>query len=324
MVDAYLLIAINVAVYLGLTAAAGKPALLLPPELLLRAGGNYVPLVRAGQAWRLWSAGFMHASVLHLGLNLFGLYWVWRRVAPELGPGMLVVYGASLLGGSLASAGFRWRAPVPSDEEIKRVDRSIWQDLWFETYRLKVSVGASGAICGLMGAGVVAGLLRHDAEGTKLATDAATWAAYTLVYGLEGNVDNAAHTGGLLAGAACAAALGLHPQLDAAVWQGAVLLATAGAFALAWRRRATAETVVAMVNRGAVLANAGDFAGARVLYERALAMHPWHALAHANLARSLLHAGALDAAEREARTALAQEPGLGFAARALRDIEAKR
>ena len=111
-------------VYFGLSRMWGK---LDFDETLVRMGANYTPLVEAGQYWRLLSHAFLHSSNIHLLVNLVGLWTFggfleqlvgWRR--------FLVVYGASALAGGAASA----------------------------FLRDSFSVGASGALWGLMGAGL--------------------------------------------------------------------------------------------------------------------------------------------------------------------------
>lgn len=94
----------------------------------LQMGANSAALVRAGELWRLVSHAFLHGGPTHLVVNLIGLFSFggflegllgWRRV--------VLLYGLSALGGGLASA-FIGQA--------------------------QQSVGASGAIWGLMGAGI--------------------------------------------------------------------------------------------------------------------------------------------------------------------------
>jgi rhomboid protease GluP len=98
------------------------------PLAVFYMGANSAPLVRAGQFWRLLSHAFLHANELHLIVNMVGLIsfggflervFGWRRY--------LLLYGVSALAGGVASA------------LIGGVE---------------LSVGASGAIWGLMGAGL--------------------------------------------------------------------------------------------------------------------------------------------------------------------------
>ena len=101
---------------------------------------------------------------------------------------MLTLFAAGALGGALLSVAM---SPGPS-------------------------VGASGAIFGVMGA-VVVTLHRHREQfvlrDARIAAVIAVWAAYTLLLGtLQPMIDNAAHLGGLLAGAATAVGMPLRDE----------------------------------------------------------------------------------------------------------------
>lgn len=97
-------------------------------ETLERMGANSTPLVEAGEIWRLVSYAFLHGNFLHLAVNLVALISFggflegllgWRRY--------LLLYGLSGIAGGIASS----------------VIAGVF-----------LSVGASGAIWGLMAAGV--------------------------------------------------------------------------------------------------------------------------------------------------------------------------
>src|SRR3954468_5298400 len=117
----YVLIAVNVLVYLG-AQSSGKAY----SDLVL-----YGPLVAQGDLWRLVSSGFMHDpnTIFHLLLNMYALFWLGRMIEPALGHArFLGLYFVSLLAGSLGV-------------------------LLLEPN--SVAVGASGAIFGLFGAAIV-------------------------------------------------------------------------------------------------------------------------------------------------------------------------
>jgi membrane associated rhomboid family serine protease len=79
--------------------------------------------------WRLVTGGFLHAGFLHIGLNMYLLYILGQMIEPALGPVRFgALYFASLLAGSFG-------ALLVSPDSL--------------------TVGASGAIFGLMGAAVV-------------------------------------------------------------------------------------------------------------------------------------------------------------------------
>src|SRR4051794_5996272 len=117
----YVLIAVNVLVYLG-AQSSGKAY----SDLVL-----YGPLVAQGDLWRLVSSGFMHDpnTIFHLLLNMYALFWLGRMIEPALGHArFLGLYFVSLVCGSL---GVMLLQPN------------------------ELAVGASGAIFGLFGAAIV-------------------------------------------------------------------------------------------------------------------------------------------------------------------------
>lgn len=123
------LVAVNVAAYvLGLVADAndavvGRGGLALD-------GGLFGPAVAAGEWYRIVSAGFLHAGLMHLAFNMLALLNLGAVLEPALGRARFAaVYATSLLTGSL---GVLLLSPD------------------------KLTVGASGAVFGLMGALLVA------------------------------------------------------------------------------------------------------------------------------------------------------------------------
>ena len=155
---------------------------------LLAWGANFGPAVAQGQVWRLLSSTFVHGNVLHLGNNMALLWLLGNLLEGPVGTGRLtLVYAAAGLGGSLASL--------------------VWH---FET----LSVGASGAIFGLMGAALVLGWRRALPPGLSGVMMSLVGSLCLLSLGLGWlmpGVDNAAHLGGLLTGAGLG--LGLSPGL---------------------------------------------------------------------------------------------------------------
>jgi membrane associated rhomboid family serine protease len=139
--------------------------------------------VAAGEFYRLLTAAFLHGGIFHLGLNMYALYLFGPPLEQALGRLRFVaLYGLSALGGSAASYAFS--APT------------------------QPSLGASGAVFGLLGAFlVVSRRLGRDASMVYVLL------AINLVAGfLLPNIDWRAHVGGLVAGAAVAAALAYAPR----------------------------------------------------------------------------------------------------------------
>jgi rhomboid protease GluP len=146
-------------------------------DALTAHGANYGPAIRAGEYWRLVTSMFLHGSILHLALNAWALYQIGALCELLVGsPKMLLVYFATGIAGSLVSA---WFSAVPS-------------------------VGASGAIFGLLGA-LIAFLLRRrgtlTAQGKSILMQLVFWAVINVFFGFSTpGIDNSAHLGGCAAG----------------------------------------------------------------------------------------------------------------------------
>jgi rhomboid protease GluP len=144
---------------------------------LSQAGANYAPAVSQGQYWRLVTSMFLHGGLLHLALNGWALYQLGGLFEIWLGSvRLLAVFLLSGIAGSIASV------------------------LW----TVGPSVGASGAIFGLLGALIAFLLRRHQAltPGAKsLLMQLVMWAAINVFFGFNTpGIDNAAHLGGFAAG----------------------------------------------------------------------------------------------------------------------------
>ena len=155
---------------------------------LLRWGANFGPLTMEHQWWRLLTSMFLHVGILHLLVNMWGL-WVLGRVGEYLyGNWRLVaVYLLSGLGGSVASIA---RDP------------------------LVVSAGASGALFGiagaLVGSSVFGGTSSHLRLPHRTMRSLIVVIAANLAFGfLYTRIDNGAHIGGLVTGFVLGAVLSL-------------------------------------------------------------------------------------------------------------------
>lgn len=170
------LIAANVAVFVALVAGGASP---ISPdaETMLRWGANFAPLTASGEWWRLGAAVFLHHGMVHLAFNMWVLWDVGRLTERLYGNvPYLLLYLAAGISGSLASV------------------------LWHP--RGAVSVGASGAVFGVIGA--LFGFLakeRHSIPGAVLAhlrRSVLLFLVYALSIGfVYPAIDNAAHVGGL-------------------------------------------------------------------------------------------------------------------------------
>lgn len=124
----YVLIALNVMAFVGSLAGGGAVA--------ERGGGSVIdhgalfgPAIADGEFWRLITSGFLHAGLIHIGFNMYLLYILGTMLEPAIGRArFLALYFTSLLGGSLG-------ALLINPDSL--------------------TVGASGAVFGLMGGAVV-------------------------------------------------------------------------------------------------------------------------------------------------------------------------
>ncbi len=145
----------------------------------IRMLGLIKPLVADGELWRLATVTLVHGGIIHLGFNMYALYIVGPLVEGLYGsPRFALVYVLTAAAGSAASFVF---SPSP------------------------VSVGASGAVFGLFGMLLVSDRVHRPAltRGARnLTGQIGMLIVINLFLGFSiPNIDNAAHIGGLLAGA---------------------------------------------------------------------------------------------------------------------------
>jgi membrane associated rhomboid family serine protease len=134
--------------------------------------------VAEGEWWRLLTAAFLHGSVIHLGMNMLMLWWIGGPVEEALGRGrFLALYVVSALAGSAGALIFSPNA---------------------------FTVGASGAIFGILGAALV-----FERQGVHvLGGSALSIILLNLVLTFAvPNISIGGHLGGLAGGALCGLAL---------------------------------------------------------------------------------------------------------------------
>lgn len=159
---------------------------------LILLGAKENRLIDAGQYWRLITATFLHANLIHIFFNSYALFALGPESERIYGTGrFLALYFIAGLGGSVASYLF---SPAPS-------------------------VGASGAIFGLIGGLGVFFYLSRRALGEFARAQVQSMAAIAMInlfigFASPGVIDNWGHMGGLVAGAAVGAALAPRLTLD--------------------------------------------------------------------------------------------------------------
>jgi membrane associated rhomboid family serine protease len=101
----YALIVINVIVFLGeLATGVGAVSGGLGGSWLIEHGALSRFTVANGDYWRLVTAGFLHASIIHIALNMYILYMLGQMLEPAIGSFRFgLIYLVSLLAGSFGA-----------------------------------------------------------------------------------------------------------------------------------------------------------------------------------------------------------------------------
>ena len=204
----YILLAINIAVFLWMTLH-GVPVIKGPTsDQLLHFGANSAGLVlNQGEWWRLLSAIFVHIGLIHIATNMWCLWNLGLLGEPLLGPwGMVAVYVLTGVAGNLLSVGW----------DVLTVPAQYLDQM--------VGAGASGAVFGI--AGILIILLSNKKlpipwmELKRLRTSVVRFALINLVIGASTilpvlgsfvRIDNSAHIGGFVCGLALGP--GLVPRM---------------------------------------------------------------------------------------------------------------
>jgi rhomboid protease GluP len=148
----------------------------------------YGPAVQAGEYYRLITAAFIHGGVLHLFCNMYSLYVVGTQIETLLGKWkFLVIYFISAITASLLSG----------------------------VLGTSLSVGASGAIFGLLGALVYFGYHYRLYLGNSLLYNIIPVILINLSIGFYiSGIDNYAHIGGLIGGIFSSMMVGIEGKTD--------------------------------------------------------------------------------------------------------------
>jgi membrane associated rhomboid family serine protease len=187
------LIAINVAVFVGILLASRDPGALgnaittphldlglsrqiLERGITARLDDGSIYAARPHQWYRLVTSGFLHFGLIHIALNMYFLYVLGPMLEPVLGRiRFLLLYAASLLGGALG---------------VVLLDNG------------SLSAGASGAVFGLMSALAVA-QWRRGINPMTTGIGATLVLNFMITFLIPG-ISIGGHVGGALAGAVCA------------------------------------------------------------------------------------------------------------------------
>ena len=176
----YFLIALNVIFYV-------VPILLGDYQWILNSGCVHGPSIRGGQYYRLLTGMFLHGSIFHIFFNCYALYIIGSQIESFMGKTKyIIIYLFSGIMGSLFSMTFGGAT---------------------------ASIGASGAIFGLMGALLYFGYYYRVYLGNVLKSQIIPLILFNLVLGfIIPGVDNFGHIGGLVGGLLITRALGVKDK----------------------------------------------------------------------------------------------------------------
>ncbi|RXI40836.1 rhomboid family intramembrane serine protease [Clostridium tetani] len=169
----FILISMNIIMYF-ITALLSGNIIDSNINVLIFLGAKVNPLIDRGQYYRLLTCIFLHGGLIHLGLNIYAL--------SALGPLVEKIYGK-----------FKYLAIYFLS--------GICSSLLSYFMSSSISIGASGAIFGLLGACLVISLKYKDRVGKVFVNNIISVIFVNLIIGFSvSNVDNFGHIGGLIGG----------------------------------------------------------------------------------------------------------------------------
>jgi rhomboid protease GluP len=168
------LISINIIIYI-ISAIMSDNFWDISSSVLLILGGKYGPLINDGEWWRILTCNFLHGGLIHIGMNMYSLYAIGPQIEEIFGKiKYVIIYTVAGISSSLLSY---YLAPNT------------------------LSIGASGAIFGLLGALLSFAIKEKDRINKGAITNIVVIVAINLYIGTTiPNIDNYAHLGGFLGG----------------------------------------------------------------------------------------------------------------------------
>ncbi len=161
--------------YLAKTFSQGILSWLSPnPQLLSNMGMTGTIPLHFGYWWSLLNANYLHGGILHIGFNMYALTVLAPLTIQEYGTSrFFIIYTVGGIGGFVVS----FIAGVP------------------------FTLGASGAICALMGAILYYAHSRGGMYGKELRNQVLGWLISLVIFGaFVGGINNWAHGGGFAFG----------------------------------------------------------------------------------------------------------------------------
>jgi rhomboid protease GluP len=167
-----------------------NPLALLSPSnkgLLLLGATGTIPIDRLGRWWTLVSANYLHGGIFHILFNMIAFRQIAPLVLREYGINrMVIIYTLSGVIGFLVS----YFAGIP------------------------LTIGASAAVCGLIGATLYYGKSRGGLYGQTIFKQIGGWALGIFIFGfLMPGINNWGHGGGIFTGAVLGVLLGYKERM---------------------------------------------------------------------------------------------------------------
>lgn len=166
-----------------------NPFSMLSPDetsLLLLGGTGTIPIDRYGRAWSLLAANYLHGGIFHIIFNLMALRQIAPWVIQEYGISrMFIIYTVGGMCGYVVSylAG------------------------------ISFTIGASAAVCSLIGALLYYGRSRGGAHGSAVYREVSGWVISLVLFGLVmPGINNWAHGGGIVGGIVLGMLLGYEER----------------------------------------------------------------------------------------------------------------
>lgn len=185
----------NIAMYVvslliskGVMGAGFNPLAILSPSTrgLAILGATGTLLVRDVGWWTLISANYLHGGILHIFFNMMAFNQIAPLITQLYGTyRFFTIFTISGVGGFLVSY----------------------------LFGIPITVGASAALCGLIGAAIYYGRSRGGLFGQAVYRQIGGWALGIVLIGfMIPQINNSAHIGGMVFGALCAFALGYNEK----------------------------------------------------------------------------------------------------------------
>lgn len=156
-------------------------------SLIVLGATGVIPMRFSSGWWTLLSANYLHGSAMHIVFNLIALYQISPLVTQLYGPyRYFAIYTLSGVAGFWIS----YLVGIP------------------------LTIGASAALCGLIGAAIYYGKSRGGLFGQVIYKQIGGWALFILLFGfMVPGINNWAHMGGMAAGALFGLLLGYQERV---------------------------------------------------------------------------------------------------------------